>query len=61
MKDKQLMVGRNHRAMRRNQSYKDDYWYDYRINDFPNWNDEGEVTGPIAPEIAKNLDCAHAN
>lgn len=46
--------------MRRNGLYRDDFWYDYRINDFPNWNEDGEVIGPISAELAKNLDCANS-
>lgn len=43
--------------MRKNQLYKDDFWYDFRTNSFPNWNEKGQQ---VSQPDAKNLDCGHA-
>lgn len=58
LKDKEVMLGRNHRSYRREQLYKDDFWYDFRTNSFPNWDEDGKVSGE--PD-AKNMDCGHAD
>lgn len=56
LQDKEIMLGINFRAARKEDLYRLRFWYDYRTKNFPHYTGKKRTGEPEH----KSLDCGHA-